>query len=247
MITAPTPTRTLFVLVAGLVLSRPLEAQPDARADREADSETAGGRIEFLALGASFLAVAVSVFTLNVQRRLEHETSSQTLIHDQYELCRVLDVLRVEHPEVSHLLALPARSGPRPWENYHLFKDHVRKLFPREEGAKFSTGLAARLYLQEHATALHVCDIYEQTLYQRDLAKGAGDKKRFEVLDMLAIYYETRMLRNPRLRYHWDHGASDMMEESTRQRYDRTVRQAFPDDYVDPFSPLEDDPASPTV
>lgn len=202
--------------------------------------------MESLAVAASLVAIAISVYALKIHRRLEHETSAQTLIHDQYELCRVLDLLRVEHPEVSHMLALPAQSGHESkdesggetWKNYRLFKEHVRCLL--ETDGPITEAARVRMYLQEHAMALHVCDIYEQTLYQRELAERARDKKRFEVLDMLAQYYEARMLRSPRLRFHWDHGASDMMEQSTRDRYDEKVRKAYPDDPVDDKSPLED-------
>jgi hypothetical protein len=193
--------------------------------------------MELFAVIASMLAVGVSVYTLKFQRRLEHETSSQTLIHDQYELCRVLDVLRVEHPEVSHMLALPAQSGDEPWVNYALFKSCVRVML--EKQGPIDEGTMARLYLQEHATALHVCDIYEQTLYQRELAEAARDRRRFHILDTLAQYYETRMLRNPRLRYHWDHGTSDMMEKSTRDRYDEKVRRAYPKDPIDATLPIQ--------
>src|SRR5262249_52069064 len=146
--------------------------------------------------------------------------------------------LRVEHPEMSHMLALPAQSGEEPWKNYNLLKRSVRRLFLHDGSLTEVT--RARVYLQEQATALHVCDIYEQTLYQRKLAKQAGDKSRFKVLDMLAEYYEGRLLRNPRLRFHWDNGASDMMEESTLKRYDENVRTAYRRDFKDGRSPLDD-------
>jgi hypothetical protein len=194
--------------------------------------------MEVLALLASFAAIMISIYSLTFQRRLGHETSTQTLIHDQYELCRVLDLLRVEHPEVSHMLALPVQDGSDTWKHYHAFKRQVRHLIEAE--GPITEAARSRLYLKEHAMALHVCDIYEQTLYQRQLAETAGDKNRFNVLDMLARYYETRMLRNPRLRYHWDNGASDMMEQSTRVRYDERVRKAYPNEAADLKSPLED-------
>lgn len=194
--------------------------------------------MEILAVAAAFVAIAISVYSLTFHRRLEHETSTQTLIHDQYELCRVLDLLRVEHPEVSHMFALPARQGKDPWANYELFKSQVRSLVEGE--GPITAAVRSRMYLKEHATALHICDIYEQTLFQRQLAEKAGDHNRFEVLDSLARYYETGMLRSPRLRFHWDHGASDMMELSTRDRYDEQVRAAYPGERSDPNSPLED-------
>ena len=193
--------------------------------------------MDVLVVFASVAAVIISIYSLTFQRRLGHEISTQTLIHDQYELCRVLDVLRVDHPEVSHMLALPVREGDDTWKNYGIFKMQVRRLIEAEGLDKDAA--RSRLYLKEHATALHVCDIYEQTLYQRQLAEKAGDNHRFEVLDMLARYYETGMLRNPRLRYHWDNGASDMTEQSTRDRYDRMVRGAYPNETADTTSPLE--------
>ncbi|MBI5433161.1 MAG: hypothetical protein HZA52_10060 [Planctomycetes bacterium] len=193
-------------------------------------------RLESFAHLAAVIAIVVSLWSVRGQRDLEHESYTQTLIHDQYELCRVLDALRVEHPEISHMLALPAQSGDKVWETYELFEREVRALFdPKEDLARSR----AALYLQEHAVALHVADIYEQTLYQHELAKDSGDDARAEVLEMLCKYYEGRMLRNPRLRYHWDHGVSDMMETSTRIRYDHNVREAYPDDPVDATSPLE--------
>ena len=194
--------------------------------------------MDTLSLSVSLVAIIISIYALTFQKRLEHEVSTQTLIHDQYELCRVLDLLRVDHPEVSHMLALPIPDATDTWKHYHAFKSQVRHLIEAE--GPIADAARSSLYLKEHATALHVCDIYEQTLYQRQLAETAGDKKRFEVLDMLAQYYETRMLRNPRLRYHWDNGASDMMERSTRARYDVRVRNAYSTDAADPKSPLED-------
>jgi hypothetical protein len=41
-----------------------------------------------------------------VELERQHETDTQRLIHDQYELCRALDMERVAHPEISHMLAL---------------------------------------------------------------------------------------------------------------------------------------------
>ena len=81
---------------------------------------------------------------------------------------------------------------------------------------------------------------YEQTLLQRELAENATVEARLKVLNDLADYYEKRMLRNPRLRYHWDHGGSDMMDRKTRDRYDKNVREAFADDPTDTKSPIED-------
>jgi hypothetical protein len=194
--------------------------------------------METLTLVAAFLAIGISVYTLRFDRRLEHETSAQTLIHDQYELCRQLDLLRVSHPEVSHMLPLPSLAGGDTWKNYQLFKNHVRTLI--EAQGPVTDATRARMYLQEHATALDVCNIYEQTLLQRKLAEQAGDENRLNVLSALADYYESRMLRSPRLRFHWDNGTSDMMDQATRDRYDRNVRNAFPGDWSDSKSPLED-------
>ena len=140
------------------------------------------------------------------------------------------------------MLAVPARStekksSERTWENYELFKTQVRCLL--EGDGPITDKVRIRLYLQEHATALHVCNIYEQTLEQRSLAERAHDKGRLEVLNGLVKYYEDRMLRNPRLRFHWEHGASDMMEESTRNQYEKNVRKRHPHDPVDDESPLD--------
>ncbi|PYQ28836.1 MAG: hypothetical protein DMF56_14275 [Acidobacteria bacterium] len=54
--------------------------------------------METLAVLASLAAIAISIYALTFQKRLEHEIATQTLIHNQYELCRVLDLLRVDHP-----------------------------------------------------------------------------------------------------------------------------------------------------
>lgn len=191
-----------------------------------------------LSLIGSVAAIVISLYSLRRGRLLEHEASTQTLIHDQYELCRVLDLLRIEHPEVSHMLPLPSLGEGDTWKNYQLLKNLVRRMV--EGDHQVTEADRSRMYLKEHATTLDVCNIYGQTLLQRELAEQAGDKNRFKVLDALAQYYEARMLRSPRLRFHWDHGASDMMEQSTRDRYDEKVRKAYHDDWSDPKSPLED-------
>jgi hypothetical protein len=189
---------------------------------------------ELSALSA-LVALVISIYALTFHRRLGHETSTQTLIHAQYELCRALDTLRVQHPEISHMLALPSK-GTEPWRNYRDFKRQVRHLAAKPITEK----MKARLYLQEHATALHVFDIYEQTLHQRRLAKTARDTNRFNVLDELVKYYETRMLRSPRLRFHWEKGGSDMMDPATIKRYDARVRRKYPHELPDDKSPLEE-------
>jgi hypothetical protein len=84
------------------------------------------------------------------------------------------------------MLALPAQSGDEPWRNYKQFKNYVCQLFSGD--GSITEAARARIYLQEHATALHVCDIYEQTLLQLDLAKQAADKVRFKFLHALAVY-----------------------------------------------------------
>jgi hypothetical protein len=185
----------------------------------------------------SIVAVVISIYALWMQRQQGHEVSTQTQIHAQYELCRALDQLRVEHPEVSHILALPSLTADDTWINYKLFKSHVRSLFSESE--RQDPGERAKFYLKEHAVALNVFDIYEQTVNQRMLAEKAGDKGRYEMLHALVDYYEKRMLRNPRLRFHWDHGGSDMLEADSRNYFARNVQQAFPTDPVDDKSPLE--------
>lgn len=194
--------------------------------------------MEIFTLAASIVAIVISVYSLSFNRRLEHETSSQTLIHDQYELCRVLDVLRVDNPDLSHMLPLPAQTGGDTWKHYEVFKQLVRSI--HEAAGPITEASRARMYLREHATALDVCNIYEQTLLQRELAQRARDKGRFSILDGLARYYEERMLRSPRMRFHWDNGASDMMEQGTRDRYDKNVRNSYPGDRIDAKSPLDD-------
>lgn len=188
----------------------------------------------------SVAGILIAIVTLILQRRLEHETATQTLIHDQYALCRALDEMRVEHPDMSHMLALPAQNPKKPeqaWDTYELFRNKVRRHV--ESRGPINDGLRAEFYLREHAVALHVADIYEQTLLQHDLALKASDLRRAEILLGLLQYYEGRMLRNPRLRFHWDNGASDMMEKATRDRYDLEVRKAYPKDPTDAKSPLD--------
>jgi len=195
--------------------------------------------MEELTFIASAVAVTISLYALKMQRELGHETSTQTLIHAQYELCRVLDQMRVEHPEISHVLALPVLGAETPemtWQNYKDFKDRVRDMFDAKEQA--SVAERAKLYLKEHAMALHVFDIYEQTLKQRKLAEKAGDWDRLKVLKMLSDYYERCLLRNPRLRFHWDRGGSDMMDDETRERYECVVRKSF-NETADDTSPLD--------
>ena len=201
-------------------------------------ARSSASMLEHLAHFAAVVAIVVSLVALYGQRDLEHESYTQTLIHDQYELCRVLDEIRVRHPEVSHMLALPVQNpSVDAWANYQEFKHLVRSLF--DDDGSISRKEQATLYLQEHAMALHVADIYEQSLYQLQLATQSEDERRAEVLRMLCQYYEQRMLRNPRLRFHWDHGVSDMMEADTRRKFDLCVRSAFPDDPVDTASPLD--------
>jgi hypothetical protein len=170
---------------------------------------------------------------------LAYDSATQQIVHNQYELCRVLDQLRVEHPEISHMLALPSQDpASPPWANYEIFKRKVRSALTAE--SKTPATDRDKLYLQEHAVALHVFDIYEQTVIQWQAASVAGDQERAEILKMLVDYYEGRMLRNPRLRYHWNHGGSDMLEESTRRRYSANVldKKRFPSDWTDATSPI---------
>ena len=203
----------------------------------QAVSPEASVVIDALTMLASAFAVIVSLYALNKQRTQSHEISTQTLIHDQYDLCRALDQIRTEHPELSHILALPAQDGGVVWATYEDFRKQVRRLF---EDKDRNVAARAAMYLKEHSVALHVFNIYEQTLLQKDLAEKADDKDRIKVLRELTDYYEKHMLRNPRLRYHWKHGGSDMMDGKTRDRYDKYVRQAFADDPTDSKSPIDD-------
>lgn len=181
---------------------------------------------------------------LTLQQKLQHEVETQTLIHDQYELCRDLDKIRVEQPQISHLLALPTKAGVSEWANYDLFRANVKAIVSKNRPPTKSDGgasdewlaAAATLYLQEHAVALHVFDIYEQTLLQFGAAESAQDKERTKVLRDLLDYYEQKLLRNPRLRYHWSHGGEDLMDPSTKTRYAANVVAAFPKDPTDALS-----------
>lgn len=109
---------------------------------------------DWVAVVVSIIAAIISVISLTRQTRLGHEATTQKLIHDQYQLCRALDLLRVDNLEVSHLLALPAQYGGKPWRNYERFKNYVCQLF--SDNGSITEASRARIYLQEHATALHV-------------------------------------------------------------------------------------------
>lgn len=219
---------------------KPSSERPTRRASFWKKAGTIGSPIlAGLALLVSGLAVREQRKSLHEERRLAYDTSTQQIIHDQYELCRVLDQLRVEHPEISHMLALPSQDPSTPtWASYELFKRKVRSAFNTR--SPISASERDKLYLQEHAVALHVFDIYEQTVIQWQAASEAGDKERAGILKMLVDYYEGRMLRNPRLRYHWNHGGSDMLEKATRARYSATVldKKKFPSDWTDQTSPI---------
>jgi hypothetical protein len=198
------------------------------------------------ALMISYWSMREQQKSTEVGRALAYSNATQQIIHDQYELCRELDQMRVEHPEVSHVLMLPSAIPNDPWVNYRKFKGNVRELL--SDGKEtISAADRSKLLLQEHAVALNVFDIYEQTIYQWEAAAAAKDTQRAEILKMLVDYYEKRMLRNPRLRYHWRNGGSDMMEEvPTRQRYNQHVEidsnevdSRYPHDFVDDLSPLD--------
>jgi hypothetical protein len=198
--------------------------------------------VAILALVFSYLGISAQQKSIEEGRKLAYDNATQQIIHDQYELCRVLDQLRVEHPELSHMLALPASDPADPWKNYRVFKEKVGVVL--SEGKNTITAADRdKLILQEHAVALHVFDIYEQTVYQWQAAAAVKDNQRAEILKMLVEYYEGRMLRNPRLRYHWNHGGADMLEENpTRQRYNQFVginSHRYPNDFVDNDSPLD--------
>ena len=74
----------------------------------------------------------------------------------------------------------PASTGD-PWANYVLFRNSVARL----EAAR-DAGATTRdeLYLKEHAVALHVFDIYEQTKLQLDEALDCFDQRAIDIADV---------------------------------------------------------------
>lgn len=239
------------VAMVGLLLIAPLsEGQTQAPAASNASQTGNSNRSteplplkDLMTQAASLLAIMISLYTLATQRRMGHEVSTQTLIHDQYNLCRALDMLRVDVPEVSHVLALPApaTSGRDTWDTYETFRGYVRTLI--ESDGPVTEQTRYRLYLKEHATCLHVANIYEQTVLQHGLAEKARDKQRKKVLQDLLTYYETKMLRNPRFRFHWDHGVSDMMDDATVKQFTANVVKERMNEKPDEHSPLDADRA----
>lgn len=204
-------------------------------------SERTAVKWEAIGVIVALLALTISSWlqreSIQESTRLTYSNATQQIIHDQYELCRILDQMRVEHPEISHMMAIPAESNTAdPWINYRDFKIKVAN-FIKQSKDPIS---ADQLYLEESAIALHIFDIYEQTLFQWKTSIEAGDSARSIDLKMLINYYEGRMLRNPRLRYHWHHGGSDILEENpSRKRFKEMVEQRYAQDWIDNKSPLE--------
>jgi hypothetical protein len=181
-------------------------------------------------------------------RQLAYDNSTQQIIHAQYGLCREIDQIRLDHPELSHMFELPTTNLANPWTNYQITKEMVSRILLDKIGnRKLKAADKDNIVLKERAVGLRVFDIYEQTILQWQVAEAAKDEKRANLLKSLVEYYEQRMLRNPRLRYHWLHGGSDMMEEATRNRYNQNVgidlpengNAIYPSDFVDWHSPLD--------
>jgi hypothetical protein len=184
---------------------------------------------------AATLAVAVSIYSYVRSVRLTQSLNHVDSLRRQYDEFNELSALRIEYPEVSHVLELP--------ELYESVRLRVAAQMRSQEPSQRSA-----TELRERAVALRVFELYEQTLYHRKIAAECGNKNDVDFFDEVLSYMTERLLRNPRLAYFWCHdsgeGLATYFEPHTRDHYDLHVRPHA--QHIDPIgAAISDQPNQP--
>ena len=184
---------------------------------------------DMLALIFSVVAVILSVMSYYSSERSGRDVAASTAIKTEYEVFKELTRAEVERSHLSHLFAQTPRT-------YKFLSEQIARGFaPSDERAR------ARLLLEERGLADFIFTSYEETYYNWDQARKAGDDTRAALL-LGDLDYFRAILCNPRLLWYWDEKGGQLgltYGTPLQDYYQENVRKSCPNRLPDPGGPFQ--------
>lgn len=138
----------------------------------------------------SLLAICLSIFSMYYSNKVHSDSTSSSMIRENYNDFLDLHLIRSEHPLQSHIFVSVAE-----YENFK-FKifDATKKitLEKRIENQLIEAGLARRIF-----------SMYEHSYFQWKNSKEFSEKSRINFLKLVLDYFTNTLLKNPRLAWYW--------------------------------------------
>lgn len=176
--------------------------------------------IEFGTLFVSFIAISISVISLNKDPQRHSDILTSENIREVYaDFLEMVD-LRINYPKQSHLFCTP--------ETYF----DVRNTIESSLSPLVSVSEISDLKLQERAVANRIFTQFEQVFYLEIQAEENDDKSRADFLKEVLDYYTTRLLKNPRLLWYWSNEGGNLKtqyEVKTIKYYESNIPTRFSD------------------
>jgi hypothetical protein len=158
----------------------------------------------------SLLVAAGSAFFAYRNRKTDIPFDVASTAYDRYyEMNRI----ELENPHLTHMFVT--------FDRYEQIKALVGKSVRKLDDETMATYL-----LQERAIADFILSFYEQLLGQWESTQD----KEHDFVNAMIAYFESRLLRNPRLIWWWmadAGGLESSYEKSTRERWTKNVLEPF--------------------
>jgi hypothetical protein len=147
-------------------------------------------------------------------------------IEDLYESFEEWNVLALENPHIAHLLA--------PTNRYNSVASLVERSALRLDRDALNTLVIAELIMADILIAAH-----EELLKDLDRARVFGDELVLEATAESLMYFEKRIMHNPRLLYLWQELAHDRSEK-LHERFAKAIEPTLSAKHtIDQEGPIE--------
>jgi hypothetical protein len=182
-----------------------------------------------ISLFLSAAALLVSCYSLYTSNRTYQDGARVQALKTEYEIFKGLTQAELDYPLLSHLFTITKKA----YDSRSVQVAAAASLLSKEDKAK--------LLLQERAIAHHIFNMYEETYYNWENAKDAGDTARASLLREDLDFFQDQLC-NPRLLWYWD--PKDRKGEQLSRYFAKRVQNYYKNDTV-VDCPLKPDPKGP--
>lgn len=186
----------------------------------------AANTLSLISLVVAVTALGVSASAVLSAVRAHRDKATSDAVKLLYAQFQTFSDLRVENWQLAHIFEPP--------EYYDATCDALAAAANGVNAAK-----RAELGLKERAIALRIFDLFEQVIFERNVAGRNRDKDRVAFLNDVLTYFTGKWLRNPRLLYLWRSELHASFEPVTLEYHDTHVVSD------DPSAPLAGDAEGP--
>ena len=199
--------------------------------DETESSESEGnghalGNLGVVTIGIAVCSLIISGLSAFYSYAPRVDTVRTRAIEDLYESFEEWNALALGNPHISHLLAHPDRYGK------------VSGLVENSAG-RLDDGALNRLVLAELVMADMLIAAYEEMLTDLDRAEAFGDALVLEATMASLVYFESRVMHNPRLLHLWHELASNRSRK-LHNRFTEVIEPGLSEKHpIDHTGPIE--------